>query len=230
MAVAAVIEPDHDLQRIVGDLYALSVAMRLFYDDTHKTRCPSLVELAHYLKKPLPAAWPGDYRTDVIGGDWWVGRKVPELSNSRKFLREKAPSLGLYGRESKSAWLGEPFVWVSALSFDGKARPESEQKTVFKVAQGESDDRQHLFFNSPGTDYYWRSSLIYTTDAHAEALKKFGTDAKGPFVVPPVHSVRHKLTASPVELPPDFTLGSEEEEGDIRFGDVIINPIPRQRE
>jgi len=230
MAGAAIIEPDPDLHNVMGDLYALSAAMRLFYDDTHKTRCPSPGELAHYLSKPLPDGWPSGYRTDVVGGDWWVGRKVPEFSNARKFLREKAPSLDLYGRESQSTWLGEAFVWMSALSFGGKARPESEQKTAFKVAQGEGNDRQYLFFNSPGTDYYWRSSLIYTTEARAEALKKFRTDAKGPFVVPTTQSARQKFMASPVELPPDFNLGAEEDDGSARFGDVIINPIPRQRE
>ena len=227
-AGAVVIEPGPDLHHIMGDLYALSTAMRLFYDDTHKTQCPALDELAHYLSKPLPDGWPDDYQVGAIQGDWWVGRKVPEFSAARKFLREKAPSLGLYEHGSQSAWLGGTFVWMSAMSFDGKTKPAQEQ-AAFKAAQGEGEDRQYLFFNSPGTDYYWRSGFIYTTGAHAEVIKKFGTDSKGPFVMPAAPRAPQTISASPVELPPDFTL-SGEEDADVKLGDVLINPVPRQRD
>jgi len=229
-AHAVVIESDPDLQRVMGDLYALSVAMRLFYDDTHLTRCPSLSELAHYFKTPLPSGWPDDYRTEAIQGDWWAGRRVPEFSAARKFLRDNAPLLGLYDRESQSAWLGGAFVWVKAMPFEGNARP-TLGKTVVKTAQGEGNDRQHLFFNSPGTNYYWKSGFVFTTGAHADALRKFETDAKGPFVTsPPRPPARETITASPVELPPEFNLGREEElETDLKVGDVLINPIPRPR-
>ena len=230
-ADAVTIEPDPDLQRVMGDLYALSAAMRLFYDDTHLSRCPSLNDLAHYLKTPLPGGWPGDYRTDVIQGDWWVGRRVPEFSAARKFLRDNAPMLGLYDRESQSAWLGGAFVWMKGLSFEGKNRP-SLDKIVIKAAQGEGADRQHLFFNSPGTNYYWRSSLIYTTGAHADTLRRFGTDAKGPFVLPPPPSpARETIAASPVALPENFTLSGEDEtQTSLKLGDITINPLRRPRE
>ena len=227
---AAVIEPDADLQRVMGDLHGLAAAMRLFYDDTHLTRCPSLEELAHYLKAPLPAGWPGDYRADVIQGDWWVGRKVPEFSPARRFLRDKAPSLGLYDRESQSAWLGGAFVWMKALAFEGKPRPVLE-RIVIKAAQGDGNDRQHLFFNSPGTNYYWRSGLVFTTGAHADALRKYGTDAKGPFVTSaPRATARETVRATPVEKPSDFTLsGDDETETSLKIGDININPLRRPR-
>ena len=229
-ADAAVIEPDPDLQRVMGDLYALSVAMRLYYDDTHKTQCPAPDELVHYLKRPLPGGWPTDYRTAAVQGNWWVGRKVPEFSTARKFLRENAPSLGLYEQDNQNAWLGGAFVWVNAVPFGAQAKPAVPEKAVFKVAQGEGNDSQYLFFNSPGTDYYWRSEFIYTTEAHSAALKKFASDAKGPFVtLPPPSRGREPLAASPVELPPDFSLNDGEELMDISLGDVLFNPIPRQR-
>ena len=225
-ACAVVIEPDPDLQCIMGDLYSMSAALRLFYDDTHLTRCPGLDELAHYLKKPLPGDWPLGYRITAIQGDWWVGRKVPEFSTARKFLRENAPSLGLYEQETQSPWLGGTFIWMNAVPFDGKGKPE---QALFKAAQGEGKDNQHLFFNSPGTDYYWRSNLIYTTDAHAAVLKKFGIDAKGPFVTSPVPSRKTEaLTASPVAPPPDFTLSMDPE--DNIMGGTIFNPLPRPKE
>ena len=231
-AYAVVIEPDPDLHLVMGDLYAISVAMRLFYDDTQKTRCPIPDELSHYLQNQLPDNWSSDYRTAAIQGDWWVARKVPEFSTARKFLRENASLLGLYEQDCQSAWLGGAFVWMSAVPFNGKAKSVPVPgKPVFRAAQGEGDDRQHLFFNSPGTDYYWKSSLIYTTEAHAETLKKFGADAKGPFVTPSQPSrAPETLSASPVETPPDFTLSGEGGEYDVSVGDVIFSPIPRRQD
>jgi len=229
-ADAIIIEPNPDLQLVMGDLYSLSVAMRLYYDDTHKTKCPALHELSHYMKKPLPDSWPADYQTAENGGDWWVGRRVPEFSTARKFLRDNAPSLGLYEQASAGTWLGEAFVWMNAVPFDNKAKPPVPEIAVYKVAQGEGNDSQHLFFNSPGTDYYWRSEFLYTTEAHASALKKLGTDAKGPFVMPsPLPGAPERFTASPVEVPPDFTL-SGEEEIEVKLGDVLFNPVPRQND
>ena len=231
-ACAVVIEPDPDLQDVIGDLYSLSVVMRLYYDDTHKILCPGLPELAHYLKQPFSDGWPADYRTTVIQGSWWVGRKVPEVSTARRFLREHASSFGLYDLETQSLWMGGAFVWVKSLSFDGKNKPEPDQKTIFSVAQGDGKDSQHLFFNLNGTDRYWRSKLIYTTEAHSAALKKFGTDAKGHFVMPPPPSkARETISASPATPPPDFTLGIDEElETDMKIGDISINPISRPRD
>ena len=139
--------------------------------------------------------------------------------------------LGLCEQDTQSAWLGGEFVWMGALTFDAKAKPGPvPEKAVFKAAQGEGDDSQHLFFNSPGTDYYWRSGLIYTTDAHFEILKKYGTDAKGPFMTPsPPSRAPETFSASPVEVPPDFSL-SVEDEYEVRMGDVLINTIPRQKD
>jgi hypothetical protein len=46
---------------------------------------------------------------------------------------------------------------------------------------------------------------------------------------------RETFTASPVSPPPDFTVGSEEDEDEdilkpIEMGDVIFTPIPRPRD
>ncbi|MDR1978349.1 MAG: hypothetical protein LBQ42_06415 [Synergistaceae bacterium] len=241
-ARAVVIEAEPDLHRVMGDLYALSVAMRLYHDDTRETQCPAADLLGRYLKKPLPETWAEDYRTAGIGGDWWVGRKVPEFSRARKFLRSNAPGLGLYDKESMNPWLGGSFVWIRAVAFGGGNDPETPH-----VAQGDGEDRQRLFFNSPGTAYYWWSDLLFTPEAHAAALKKFGAGSavdggspvdkkeRGPFVVPPApKEPPETFNASPVSPPPDFTVGrDEDEDGDairpIEMGDVIFNPIPRPR-
>ncbi|MDR1622728.1 MAG: hypothetical protein LBS00_10175, partial [Synergistaceae bacterium] len=137
---AAVVEAEPDLQHVMGDLYALSAAMRLYYDDTHKAQCPSLDLLEPYLKKPLPDAWRQTYRTETVEGGWWVGRQVPEFSRARKFLRSNASALGLYDKDSMSAWLGGPFVWIEAVGFE-KGKPGGGK--TLHVVPGE--DGRHLF-------------------------------------------------------------------------------------
>jgi hypothetical protein len=222
-AWGGVVEAEPDLQRVMGDLYALSTAMRLYHDDTQSAQCPSLDQLELYFQKPLPDSWPGEYQIAVIDGGWWVGRHVPEFSGARKFLRSNAPALVLYDRESGSAWLGQSFVWIEALSFP-KATP-------LQVAQGEEKER--LFFNSPGTDYYWWSDLLFTSHARTEALVKYGA-AAGALAIPPVPAHEREIfTASPVSPPPDFTVRNEEDEDSLKpieMGDVLFTPIPRPRD
>jgi hypothetical protein len=222
-AQGAVVEADPDLQSIMGDLYALSAAMRLYREDAQSSQCPSLDQLERYFKKPLPGSWPNEYQTATIGGGWWVGRRVPEFSRARKFLRSNAPALGLCDKESGNAWLGQPFVWIEALSF--------KKETPFKIAEGE--EKEHLFFNSPGTDYYWWSDLLFAPNARVTALVKYGTTA-GVLAIPPAPvETRETFTASPVAPPPGFTVGNEDEDEaappSIEMGDVIFNPVPRPR-
>jgi hypothetical protein len=224
---AAVIEAEPDLQHVMGDLYTLSVAMRLYYDDTHKEQCPSLDLLEPYLKKPLPDSWSETYRTETIESAWWVGRQVPEFSRARKFLRSNASALGLYDKSSMSAWMGGAFVWVKAVDF-GKKGTDGK---VSQVVQGE--DGQHLFFNSPGTAYYWWSDLLFTPEARAAVLKKFGVDSKkGSFTIPPTPAAfSETFTASPVSPPPDFTVRPAEDElQPAELGGLIFNPVSRPRD
>lgn len=223
-AGAVVIEPDPDLHSVMGDLHALAVAMRLYHDSTRRTQPPGLEELARYLRRPLPDGWPADYRTATVRGGWWVGRRVPDFSTARRFLRNNALSLGLYEQEGQSAWLGGAFVWMNAVPFNANA-------FLIRVAQGEGDDRHYLFFNLPDTEYYWRSGLTYTAEARAEALRRFGSNATGPFVIPAAPpSAQITVRASPVELPPDFTVSADEEEIDMRLGGILVNPIRRSND
>ena len=232
-AEVPIIEADHDLQLVVGDLFTLSIAMRLYYEDTHKTQCPKLEDLAPYFKQPLPKDWTENYRTAEADGKWWAGRKVPEFSSARKFIRANADWLEIYDMESQSAWMGGSFAWMEAVSFEPGVRPPKLRETrTIHVVQGQGKSNQHLFFNADGTCYYWWSPLLYTTNTHATALKKFASQQEGIFVIPSAPSQQaERITASPVSPPPDFNLGREEEEGspNIEMGDVIFNPIPRPR-
>jgi hypothetical protein len=238
-ARAGVIEAEPDLQAVMGDILALSVAARLYYDDTRQTRCPAIDQLASYLKKPLPADWLENCRIAEFEGAWWVGRRVPEFSRARKFLRSNASLLGLREGRGGELWLGGPFVWTEALSpknAGARRGPPEESPPFIQVAKGGGNARERLFFNAPGTDYYWWSDLLFTPQARAAALEKFGAKTEGPFLIPPVPARDpERLTASPVSPPPEFNLSDgeegEEEESSLSLGKtgIQINPIPRSR-
>jgi hypothetical protein len=174
----------------------------------------------------LPEAWREDYRTATVNGAWWAGRRVPEFARARKFLRENALALGLLDKETMGEWLGGSFVWFSAVSF---GKPDGLR---LRVVRGEDGER--LFFNSPGTEFYWWSELLYTADARQAALEKFGEPGAGPLSVPPPPVENPEtFSASPVSPPDDFSLGDGEEEtsGKSRGGGgLIFNPLPRPRE
>jgi hypothetical protein len=227
-ARAGVVEAEPDLQAVMGDLSALSVAARLYYDDTRQAQCPSLDQLARYLKKPIPADWLENCRLADFEGAWWVGRRVPEFSRARKFLRSNAPLLGLYERRGGEFWLGASFVWIKAFA------PSAETPFI-RVAQGGGSAKEYLFFNMPGTDYYWWSGLLFAPEARAAALEKFKAEGEGPFLIPPAPAKPSEtLTASPVSPPPEFNLsdGEEAEEDEsLSLGNtgILLNPVPRSR-
>jgi hypothetical protein len=234
-ARAAVVEADPDLQLVMGDLYALALAMRLYYDDTHETKCPDLDRLTPYFQTPLPVSWADDYRTAVINGRWWAGRRVPEFSRARKFLRENASSLGLYDKESDSAWMGGAFVWIEAAVFDEQEKNVKNAKNnpvtpIFRAAPEEGGAR--LFVSSPGTEYYWWSDLLFTLAARSAALEKFGAPEARALSIPSAPKERPEtFTASPVSPPAGFSVRSDEEEmKPIEMGGVILNPFPRSRD
>ncbi|MDR2175802.1 MAG: hypothetical protein LBO82_07670 [Synergistaceae bacterium] len=237
-APAGVVEAEPDLHAVMGDLSALSVTARLYYDETRGAKCPALGQLARYLKKPLPADWPENCRIAEFEGVWWVGRRVPEFSRARKFLRNNALLLGIRDGRGGEPWLGSSFVWTEALSPKraGEGGTEGEAPSV-QVAKGGGNAGERLFFNTPGTDYYWWSDLLFTPEARAAALEKFGAKGEGPFLIPPLPaSGAESLTASPVSPPPEFSLrgdrDDEEEDAEpLTLGKtgIQVNPVPRSR-
>jgi hypothetical protein len=156
---------------------------------------------------------------------------VPEFSRARKFLRNNALLLGLHEERGGELWLGASFIWAEALS------PESAGKSgtpFIRVAKGGGNAGERLFFNTPETDYFWWSDLLFTPEARAAALKKFGAQ-EGPFSIPPApEKPSETLTASPVSPPPEFNLsdgeeGEEEESLSLGKSGILLNPVPRSR-
>jgi hypothetical protein len=218
-AIAAV-ETDSDTQRVVGDLHALAAALCLYRDEAPGAPCPPVERLERYLQKPLPDGWPEDYRTAAAEGVWRVGRRVPEFSRARGYIRVNAASLGLYEEGGRTPWLGGAFAWM-------------EVPSAPRVASGAGDDARYLFFGAPDTDLWWWSGLLYTPEARSAALRKFGGGAE-PLAIPPAPGKRTEtMTGSPVFLPPEFSVrgsGGDEDFPQAEIGGVTINPIPRPRD
>ena len=88
-----------------------------------------------------------------------------------------------------------------------------------EVAEGSGEDRNELFFRTRGTDRYWWSPLRFSDSARDSVLKRWGRAA-----------AKEEFHASPVGLPEEFGVSSDQEPGSsVEMGDVIFNPIPRPR-
>ncbi|MDR1730948.1 MAG: hypothetical protein LBR61_02530 [Synergistaceae bacterium] len=227
-----VIEAEPELQAIMGDLHTLALALRMYHEKTGENRCPALEQLTGQLEKPSDPALRENVRLVGTKDAWWVGRRVPDYSRARPFLRARAGLFGLYEEDCKGLWLGGPFVWMKALSFEGEKKSARAVFPDIRVAAGTEKDARYLFFSSPETDYFWWSDLTFIPSARHAALEKFGTNLSGPFVVPPApETPAENLQASPVSLPPKFRVGPDDEEypAGVEMGDMIFSPVPRVR-
>ena len=89
-----------------------------------------------------------------------------------------------------------------------------------------------LFFRTPGTDRYWWSPLRFSDSARASVLGRWGRAAEGFALTVPREraAVKEEFRATPVGLPEEFGVSSDQEPGSsVEMGDVIFNPIPRPR-
>ena len=225
-AYAVTVEPDVEVHRVVGALYALSVAMNLYYAESEAI--PSPEQLGRYFRRDtLPAGWPESVHIASFDGAWWVGVAVDPYSPARKFLRANAPELSILDAPGGAPWMGASFAWMKASGAGkGSASPAAE------VTEGSGEDRNELFFRTPGTDRYWWSPLRFSASVRDSVLKRWGHAAEGAALAVPQEraAAKEEFRASPVGLPEEFGVSSDREPGSsVELGDVIFNPIPRPR-
>ena len=219
------VEPNPALHSVLGSLYSISAAAGLYQGEVG-VRPPAVERLAGYFQKDkLPQGW--DWKTSMLieirGTGWLIGVKVPPAQEARKFLRINAKLLGVFEKDVNTPWLGGQYAWM-----------RSSELSQVKVREGYGDDSSYLFFNSPGTDYFWRSSLLMTPSAGKEVLKRHGQEFAGvsdpALMVKATQPGKEVFKANPVTLPEDFTISSDED-GDTgpSIGGVKINPVPKMR-
>lgn len=228
LACAATVEPDVETHRLVGTLCALVSAVELHRAEGGGELSPAALE-RYFQRDSLPEGWPESVRLLSRPGGWWVGVPVGSHSAARKFLRANAPELRIFGDPEGSFWMGSSFAWLEAVRFGvgGRTEPFS-----LRVAEGSGGDRDALFFNVPGTEGYWWSPLRFSASARASLLKRWGqADGVPELSVPRDRGAeKESFRASPVGLPEEFSVGSDEEPGaSVEMGDVIFNPVPRAR-
>lgn len=227
-ACAAAAEPDVETHRVVGTLYALAAAAGLHRAEGGGELSPAALE-RYFQRDSLPEGWPESVRVLSRPGGWWVGVPVGSHSAARKFLRANAPELRVLDEPEGSFWMGSSFAWLEAARFGDGGRAEP---FALRVAEGHGEDRDALFFNASGTEGYWWSPLRFSASARASLLKRWGqADGVPELSVPRDRDVeKESFRASPVGLPEEFSVGSDEEPGtSVEMGDVIFNPIPRTR-
>lgn len=227
-ARAATVEPDVETHRVLGTLCALSAAANLYGTEGGTLSAPAQLE-RYFQRESLPEGWPDSVRVEARSDSWWVGVPVGIASTARKFLRAHAPELRIFAEPGGPSWMGSPFVWLEALRFGAGKKPEP---FGVGIAEGRDGDRAALFFNTPGTEWYWWSPLTFTASARASLLKRWGREAGVPeLTVPREGDVeKESFRASPVGLPEEFGVSSDREPGtSVEMGDVLFNPIPRPR-
>ena len=235
-ACAVTVEPDVEAHRVVGTLYALSAAMNLYHAEPGAIPSPEQLGRS-FQRDTLPAGWPDSVRVASYGGAWWVGVAVDPYSSARKFLRANAPELSILDAPGGAPWIGASFAWMEVLRMEtlrlGASRAgKGSGVPAAEVAEGSGEDRNELFFRTPGTDRYWWSPLRFSDSARASVLKRWGRAADGSTLTVPQEraAAKEEFRASPVGLPEEFGVSSDREPGSsVELGDVIFNPIPRPR-
>ena len=229
-ACAVTVEPDVEVHRVVGTLYALSAAMNLYH--LEPGAIPSPEQLGRYFQRDaLPGGWPESVRVVSYGGAWWVGVAV-DHSPARKFLRANAPELSILDAPGGAPWMGASFAWLEVLRPGASGAGKGSAPTAAEAAEGSEEDRDELFFRTPGTDRYWWSPLSFLPSARASVLGRWGRAVEGTALRGPREraAVKEEFRATPVGLPEEFGVSSDQEpDSSLEMGDVIFNPIPRPR-
>ena len=226
-AQAVTVEPDVETHRLLGSLCALAAAANLHGLEGKGVPDPAHLE-RYFQRESLPEGWPDSVRVEARSESWWVGAAVGNHSAARKFLRSNAPELRVFDVPGGLPWMGAPFAWVEAVRFGTGKKPES---FGLKAAEGYGQDKDALFFNAPPSDGYWWSPLRFTAPARAQILKRWGQKLDDPALTRPQERAAEKehFKASPVGLPEEFNVSSDQEPGAVEMGDVLFNPIPRTR-
>ena len=229
-ACAVTVEPDVEAHRVVGTLYALSAAMNLYHAEPGAIPSPEQLGRS-FQRDTLPGGWPESVRVASYGGAWWVGVAV-DHSPARKFLRANAPELSILDAPGGAPWMGASFAWMEALRMEASGAGKNSASSAVEAAEGSGEDRNELFFRTPGTDRYWWSPLRFSDSARASVLKRWGRAVEGSALTVPREraAVKEEFRATPVGLPEEFGVSSDQESGSsVEMGDVIFNPIPRPR-
>ena len=214
---SAAMEPDPEVHRVVGGLYALAAAAGLHGGKD----IPTPAQLQRCFTNTLTA------QVAATGDGWWVGVPVGRFSSARRFLRAHAPKLEIMDGAGGRPWMGGDTAWLKAASVTGKEAKASAKPLPLQAAQGAGDDARLLFLSADGAE--WWQAPAMTDAAREAALKRWGTSRAPELHAPAGAPVEEKLSASPVGLPEDMHTGATSDDLSLEVGDVLFKPLPRVR-
>lgn len=215
---AAEVNPDTEIHKVIGGLYALVSAV-----DLNGKASPDITVISRHFTDS-PSDW--NVRFERVGNDVWAGVPVGKYSTARKYLRSNAQRLGIMDTPAGESWLGEDFAWVKA----GEIRGGKLRVSAPKAAQSDGA----IFLSVDGKEW-WQAYPDFTRRAAQEVVKRYGVKVSGlrkPQGVSERVSIYDEVRPSAVSKPADMHSNRKHAFGesyDIDMGDVIFRPIPNTR-
>ena len=215
------VNPDSEIHKVIGGLYSLVSAIAV-----NGEAAPDIRVLRRCFND-APNGWAESIRVERVNDEIWAGVAVERYSTARKFLRSKAPELGITDTPAGSAWMGGDFAWIKAGNISkGKLTP-----SPLKAAQSEGT----IFFSTEGQEDWWVSYPSLSKKSSQEVMKLWGVKAAGlhrPESSEKRVSIYDEVRPSEVRKPDEMHTNRKHRFGesyDIEMGDVIFKPVPSTR-
>ena len=184
-SVAAGLDRNEEIERVMGDLAALTTAAQMHYDDHGTSRIPTLPSILSYFEdESMPRDAFTLYAFSASYGDWYVGYRTLGLrSETLRLLEDNADVLEIFADDLRSPWRrGSSYIWTIALANNsptgGLVLLNQAPRTTIIRESGTNDfipmlvagsiflriiDRihGHHYYASHRYPWQWRSTLSY---------------------------------------------------------------------
>ena len=217
-SLAVQINPDTELHKTIGGLYALVSALAV--SDSVPEKAESLRECFD----DVPSKWADSVTLEKVEDDVWVGVSVETSPSSKNFLRSHSSELGISDKPGGKSWVSGKLAWLKAGEFwNGKFVP-----VKIRASYGEGKDSNILFFSARGQDSWWHSYPELSRKTAVSVMKIYGENKNG------LHrpegaarSIYNEVRPSAVRKPADIHTKREktfEDDLERQMGDVIFRP------
>ena len=221
------VEPNPEIHKIIGTLYAMTSAINL-----NGSVNPTVKEISSYFENtPYPNKnWNETVKISHEKNSLWVGIFVDKFSNARSYLRANADELKIKDSPNGYTWLGGEFVWLKAAEISNKKL----KPVKILSCSGSGNDKNIIFLSYENKNLWWQSNPAFKNSASKNLLKISGV--KNP---PELHapkkefvSIYDEVKPASVHVPGKIHVSSDKtfrEQYDTDIGGVNFNPIPHVR-
>lgn len=220
------VEPNPEIHKIIGGLYALTAAINL-----NGSVNPTVEQISRYFTSaPYPdKTWAESVKISRVKNSLWVGILVNKFSNARSYLRANANELRIKDNPNGNSWLGGDFVWLKAAEVSDKLKP-----VQILSSTGTGDDKAIIFLSYEKKNLWWQTNPAFTPQASKNLLKLSGVKKQPELHAPKKEfvSIYDEVKPASVHVPGKIYVSSDKtfrEEFDTSIGGVNFNPIPHVR-